>query len=147
MIKFFTVLSGIFFLATGLWAGLFALVILFFPRQDPMPLSTQDWLMVMFLAVMILWMIGVSIGLFVRKNWARVGVLIISCFALMVGLSMASVLIFCHMSHMQSGLPSQGVLSWLFLIAIPLFFLVFFNAQPVKALFIRKSGNTDVTKN
>ena len=141
MIKFFTVLSGIFFFATGLWAGLWTLCILFFPRQDPMPLSTQEWLMLIFLVVMTLGMIAVSIGLFVRKNWGRVAVLIMSFLALLAGVSSITVSILSH------RLSSEIFMQVIFLIAIPLFFLVFFNAQPVEALFIRKSGNTDVTKN
>ncbi len=144
MIKFFTVLSGIFFLTAGLWAGLFTVGGLIFHgarEREPLPFSAQEWLMLIVLVVTTLGMIAVSIGLFVRKNWARVGVLIISCFVLIYDLSIDSVLIFCHMSHMQSGLPSQGALNGVLLIAIPLFFLVFFNAQPVKALFIRKSGD------
>ena len=144
MIKFFTVLSGIFFLATGLSIGLFTLLFLFFTRQNPKPFSTQEWLILMFLAVTALGMIAVSIGLFVRKNWARVGVLIMSGLVMMGALSIDSVLIFCHISKMPSGPPSQGVLSGFLLIAIPLFFLVFFNAQPVKTLFIRKSGDASL---
>ena len=143
MIKFFTVLSGIFFLATGLSIGLFTLLFLFFTRQNPKPFSTQEWLILMFLAVTALGMIAFSIGLFVRKNWARVGVLIMSWFTVIVGCCIISVLIFPYMSNAHASLLfyCQGVIREIFLIALSLFFLVFFNAQPVKALFIRKSGD------
>lgn len=134
MIKFLTVLSGIFILGTGLFAGLCVLTITFFPRQDPMPLTAQELLVIMFLVFMCLLMIVLSIGVFLRENWARVAVLVMFFLALLAGVSSISV------SILARRLPSEILLQVIFLIVIPLFFLVFFNARTVKGLFASRRG-------
>jgi hypothetical protein len=89
-----------------------------------------------------LWPIFTGIGILMRKNWARYSLFVMSIFSLFIGLSSLLPIIFLPQSlnqtHKDSSLLFELfilVVNFVFLIIIPVIFLIFFNRKKIKSLF------------
>jgi len=92
------------------------------------------------------WLIATALGLFKRKNWARISLLIMSGLALSAALVMIPSMLFILQSFQEQ--LSQKDIPWhvlqgfaigfliIFFVVIPSFFIYFFNKKSVKAVFI-----------
>lgn len=139
MYKFLIVLTGIYIQLIGLIFGLLGIVMIFahLPKDADYP-GSNLFVLLFFVLISIL-MITISVGLFMRKNWSRVSLLILSFLNLLMGVGVMAVSTF-H-SQLNEKLTHQAIISMqifygVFFVAIPVLFLIFFNIHPVKALFI-----------
>ena len=91
--------------------------------------------------IVLLWPLITGLGLFFRKNWARISLVTVSSFTLIAG-------IFWFWKASFSQPAEEGsfeYFTWIvlcfvliFLIAIPGIFLIFFNRASVKELFVHE---------
>lgn len=86
-----------------------------------------------------LWLILTGIGIMLRKNWARYSLFTMSCFAIFIGLFMYLVAFLQRIAFPGniSNLIFYAIPT-IFLIAIPIYFLIFFSRKSVKELFVSK---------
>lgn len=137
--KIFTILSGIYAFLGGLIWCLMGVASMFAPPEKiadyPAGLSL---LVIVFFFFVGLMLIATAVGLFMRKNWARIGLMIFSSFSLIMGVVviLSSIVIFTSNTELpRNALIAVEIFYGIVCIAIPLFFLIFFNRQPVKTLF------------
>ncbi len=140
MKKFFIVSTGIYFLFLALIGILIAILINFDPKES---FSINERIQVAVIWIPLIgWLIPTGIGLFLKKNWARYSIMVMSGFAILIGL--ISCLRFCFLPSPQ--IPAEGtpvqliklviVISlFLFLIILPIIYLIFFNRRVVKEIF------------
>lgn len=137
--KVFTILSGIYVLLGGLFWCLMGVAAMFAPPEKiadyPAGLSL---LVIVFFFFVGLMLIATAVGLFMRKNWARIGLMIFSSFSLIMGVVviLSSIVIFTSSTELpRNALIAVEIFYGIVCIAFPIFFLIFFNSQPVKTLF------------
>ncbi len=143
--KIFTILSGIYAFLGGLIWCLMGIALMFAPAaKDANDPAGSNMVMIAFFLFLGLMLIAIAVGLFMRKNWARTGLMIFSCFVVMMGgvLILASIFIVKPSAEIpREALIALEIFDGIFGIAIPLFFLMFFNSRPVKALFAGQIQN------
>lgn len=146
MKKFFVVITGIYLLLLALLSGALGVSGFLVPpevqeAQSASPLTV----FCVFMPVMV-WLAATGVGLFMRKNWARLSLLVMSGLALFSGVtSMAAIAL---MPFPDTGLDADAVgaikaiivgVMGFFLVVLPVTYGIFFTRKSVKTLF----GNPD----
>jgi len=150
MKKFLTVLSGVYLILVGAFVFFICILgLLSPPKASQIQIgqfnSIKNIFVVVFMAYAS-WPIVTGVGIILRKNWARISLFIISVFTIGVGLFSSFSFLAASLvknTKIDYAIPISFKLAFLglnfiFIIAIPLFFIIFFNSQPVKELFISK---------
>jgi len=96
-----------------------------------------------YLLFLVLWPVVTGLGIIFRKNWARYSIIVMSVFAIFIGISSAVALMFIPQSVYEAGgrpasyIPEFfiSVANFIFFICIPISFMIFFNKGKVKAIF------------
>ena len=85
-----------------------------------------------------LWPLITGIGLFIRKNWARISILIMSALALLIGIFIFLMVFFVPQpAHAQNVKWGMFGFAFIFFTAIPIAFFVLFNKASVKEIFLK----------
>ena len=92
---------------------------------------------------LVLWPIATGLGITFKKNWARYSVIVMSVFAIFIGISSAVSLIFIPQSVYDAQTKPANyipeffisVANFIFFICIPMYFMIFFNKGAVKTIF------------
>jgi len=98
---------------------------------------------IVYLLFLVLWPVVTGLGIILKKNWARYSVIVMSVFAMFIGISSAAALMFIPQSVYEAGArPASyipeffiSVANFIFFICIPMSFMIFFNKGKVKAIF------------
>lgn len=135
MKKFFIILSGFYLLLVGL---LFSILIIFSLTRIPFSESPSGLYGVLNFVLFGVWAIATGIGIILRKNWARYSLFVMSFFAIFIGLIMLVPLFFIVSINDRPDFGVVSFLAFIFFIAVPIFFLIFFNRKMVKEFFIPK---------
>ena len=142
MKKFFIILTGIYLLFLAL-IGILIVILSFMNFNSNIVLSTNERIQVAIVWIPLSgWLSATGIGLFLKKNWARYSIMVMSGLAIFMGL--IGCLGFCFMSFPEisaEGTPVQLIRLiilvplFLFLIILPSIYLIFFNKRSVKEIF------------
>lgn len=141
MRKFLVVLSGAYFILIGIFSGLVTISACLAP-QPKIYDSVKIFLGVFSLIFPVIPLLT-GIGIILKKHWSRLSVFILSTFAICMGLFSLIVNFFVFMSPNLEHEKKIMVLPLMaffviFFILIPVFFIVLFNRNSVKELFIQK---------
>ena len=147
MKKFIVVLIGIYLILIGVLGLLILLVGLFLsPKTSSAEIAKFDFFKVQVLiisSVFALWPVITGLGIILRKNWARFSAFVISVFAIFTGLLIS--LLFLFVPSPQNSPVDYKIIKliilgffFVFFIAIPLFFVIFFTRKSVEELFVSK---------
>lgn len=122
------IISSVYLILMGCLFGFFSII-------ADMPLAISLFLyLVSALAIII------GVGIFLRKNWARILLLIISSLKCLIGSVLFLVVIFLSRTNILFAMiPRDWVfgLMAIFMLAIPLFFLIFFQNSLVKSVLFK----------
>jgi hypothetical protein len=133
MARFLTIVAGIYLMLIGLlFLGIVVLGLMYLPNEKAHEASTTLALVNLPIA---LWLFATAVGIFMKKNWARVSLIIMSVLTILGGLGMMASLQFvpsssAHVTH------SAIIFYSTFLILIPAVLLTIFNFSAVKVLFL-----------
>ncbi len=139
MRKFFVILSGVYITILGIFIiSTFSISIFLHLNKfkDRLPTAITG----IFIFVMLgLWAVLTGIGIICKKNWARYSLFAMSFFTIFIGL-------ICYLATFipRAAVPDNTseliffAIPAVFLIAIPIYFLVFFNRRSIKELFVSK---------
>lgn len=133
--------SGIYLIVAAALVILLSLAAMLLPH--PAPPRNESLLPLIDLAFAC-WAIATGVGILMRRNWARYSLTILSSFTLVVGMIVVPVMIAALLlSHRAEGLLIAPIILVLSiascaLIAVPVFFIVFFNLRGPKALFLQR---------
>jgi len=139
------ILSGVYFIIIGLLQTFSIYVSIQNPIDPSMAVDYGYLFVVIPIAVC---MLSSGIGLIVMNNWARISVLIISGVSIILGLLFIVATIYTPETILQT---EAGAMSLdqakpifltsltIFFIAMPLFFIFFFTARSVKAVFVNET--------
>ncbi|MDD4182711.1 MAG: hypothetical protein PHT53_02695 [Candidatus Omnitrophica bacterium] len=98
---------------------------------------------IVYLLFLVLWPAVTGLGIIFKKNWARYSIFVMAVFAIFIGISSAVALIFIPQSVYETQTKAASyipeffisVANFIFFICIPIFFMIFFNKNKVKAIF------------
>jgi len=151
MKKVFIVLSGVYAVLIGAFISLALSASLLLPHKPPANFHMLV-IAIVIMAILALGLAAVGVGVIMRKNWARISLNAISAIALVYGAIMTVVFLALPSimrqrmpkapDNYQSSMVGGLIFTAIFLIVIPLFFLIFFNNKGVKDLFV-KPGQPD----
>jgi hypothetical protein len=141
MKKFFLILTAIYLLILALLGTVLCVTgyMGMNARPETIPANFNPLFLLVIYAPFIGWLLVTGIGLFLKKHWARYSILVMSGFAVFIGV------IFCLVFGLMPlpGNPNTNLtiktvavgVSIAFLIILPVIYLVFFTRQSVKDLF------------
>lgn len=143
MKKLIITASGIYIVIIGIFTATLLAGSLFFLDEYTLnlPMQCSPFFLVIAYLPLTLWLLSTGIGIIVKKNWARLSLLVMAVFALFIGL------VFTITSSLLP-LPNRAVIPnnalrtvFLFMIAfflilVPIIFLIFFTRKSVKEFFI-----------
>ena len=141
MKKFFLVLTAIYLLFLALLVSILCILgyIGMNARPESLPVNFNPLFLLAIYLPFIGWLLATGIGLLLKRHWARYSIMVMSGFAIFIGL------IFCLVVSLMP-LPEDananlifktvflGLIS-IFLIILPVIYLVFFTRPSVKELF------------
>lgn len=146
MKKFLNILSGVYFILVGIFLGLVFIGGLFFQSKAnnlQMEKASSVVFLALFAIIFPLWPFLTGLGIILKRNWARFSVFMMSAFAIIVGL-------FASLTFLVEPIPQNAKADYkivklaflgfsaVFFIAIPIFFIIFFNRKSIKEMFIVK---------
>ena len=148
MKKFFLVLTAIYLLILALLGVILCIIgyIGMNARPESIPTNFNPLFLLAIYLPFIGWLLATGIGLLLKRHWARYSIMVMSGFAIFMGL------IFCLVVSLMP-LPGNanvnssfkivflGLIS-IFLITLPVIYLVFFTRQSVKELFRTKKSDS-----
>ena len=141
----FNILTGIYFCGWGLCFLLFSGIMVLMPSDQTEMQTGMLWVVLAMYVVAAAVLITVAVGLFMKRNWARIGAISLAGFALLGGLS-ASVGTYL-MRDVVLDTPEQAtilggmiIFLGLFFGIVPLSMIIFYCLQPAKALFISEAA-------
>ncbi len=146
MKKFFLILTAIYLLLLA-FLGIITCIVSFIglhAKPDSLPSGFSPLYLLIFYLPFIGWLIATGIGLLLKKIWARYSILAMSGFAIFMGIIFC--LVFNFMPLPETANESVTViikavftgLSAIFLIGLPIVYLVFFTRPSIKELFTSK---------
>ena len=160
MKKVLVVLSGVYVVCAGLLLCVWAIAGTFAMRQyqAQMPQGMSPLYVLIPTMLMGGWVCASGVGVLLKKNWARISLIVFSSCAVFMGAGMVLVLLFIppqEAAHPaiqyagvlpQANVPQESALigkvvgmafAWILFIFIPVFFLFFFTRRSVKDLLAR----------
>lgn len=153
MKKIFIVITGLYLLFLTL-IGILIVILSFFNINPQTVFSTNERIQLLIVWIPLIgWLITTGIGLFLKKNWARYSILVMSVFAISMGLIGClgvHLLSLTELSLDELTVPIIRIFilvpSLLFLIILPIIYLIFFNKRSVKEIFEKDSSAVSYLK-
>lgn len=147
--KILIILSGVYLVLIGTLAAVGYLISIFslskeFKLQMPQFITFKPIFEVLCI-IFLLCPIIIGLGIILKKNWARFSILLLSVFGIIIGfLSSIVLLVVPFPQDSKVNYPVVKLMIFVFyfiiFIAIPMFFIIFFNRKSVKELFVSKEG-------
>lgn len=145
MKKFFLIATAVYLLLLSI-VGILTYIINFvgLKNNSMSPGLNSVYIMTVIWIPLIIWLIVTGIGLLKTKNWARYSILAMSVIAILSGIIITIILAFSLFSSYTSSfmLFSLAIIllafipTLIFLIILPIIYLIFFTRRSVKELFI-----------
>ncbi len=149
MRKFLIGLSGIYLILVGIIMLALSILSFFLPPQASNSQLLKSYVLMGGITLIVAGLLPIvtGLGIILKKNWARISILLISGFAVLMGL-------FSSIALFIIPLPQNDLVTKLiplvffviFLVAVPIAFIIFFNSKSVKALFIPAGGEEKRSK-
>lgn len=141
----FNVLNGIYFLGWGVLFLVFCGLVAFLPDQQA---EIDGGMKLVILATYLIGaavLITVGVGLFMKRNWARIGAIALAAFALFGGLfaSIGSYIlrdVILDTPQQTSILGTMIIFLGIFFGIVPLTMIIFYCLKPARALFIDENA-------
>ncbi len=149
--KIFIVLSGIYLILAGLIIiTVFLMGISSLAKEPNAQVALFKYYNYVFYIIFFLWPIITGFGIILKRNWARFSIFLLSIFTIITGSIIF--LAFLIMPSPQNVKANYQViklfllgLNFIFFMAIPIFFITFFNSKSVKELFASKKMGQNKT--
>jgi hypothetical protein len=141
MARFLTILAGLYVALIGLVLAVLAAIGLMSVPEEKF--HGAGMMLVIVNLPIIAWLWATAVGIFMKKQWGRISILILSAGTICMGIMM-----FVSMNVLKDGavharnLPSMIMFYGTFLVLIPSFFLLLFNLPSGKAVFLSGPGGT-----
>lgn len=145
MRKFTVMASGVYLILIGVIIGILMVGVIISLRFPGFKAPTQQnpYFALVFYLIIALSLIATGAGIIIKKNWARYSLLGVSFLTLLIGL-LSIAISFLNLSIGARVSMTAKIIAMLFIllffVAIPVFFLVFFNRRKTREMFLYTDG-------